>query len=50
MKYKVLLTDGAEADLRGIYEYITFVLFQPMVAAKQLDRIENNSKEFKFRL
>lgn len=42
MKYKVLLTDGAEADLRGIYEYITFVLFQPMVAAKQLDRIENS--------
>lgn len=41
MKYKLLLTEQADLDLRGIYEYIAFTLLEPDVAAGQLMRIEN---------
>ena len=37
MIYKVTITDKAEADLRGIYEYIAFELLSPMNARGQLD-------------
>ena len=40
MKYDVILTEQAEIDLRGIFEYIAFELFAPENAAGQLDRIE----------
>ena len=40
MKYKIVLTKQADTDLRGIYEYITFTLLEPEIAARQLDRIE----------
>ena len=37
MIYEVIATDQANADLRGIYEYITFELLSPDNAAGQLD-------------
>lgn len=40
MKYKILLTEQADADLRTIYEYIAFTLLEPQIASGQLDRIE----------
>lgn len=41
MKYKIEIIKQADADLRGIYEYIAFTLYDPEVAAGQLDRIES---------
>lgn len=41
MKYKIVLTEQADSDLRGIYEYIAFTLLEPEIAARQLERIEN---------
>ncbi len=40
MKYDVILTEQAESDIRGIFEYIAFELLAPLNAAGQLDRIE----------
>ncbi len=40
MKYKIMLTDQADADLRSIYEYIAFTLLEPEIASGQLKRIE----------
>jgi len=40
MKYKIVLTEQAGTDLRGIYEYIAFTLLELEIAAGQLDRIE----------
>ena len=40
MKYAIVTTDKADADLRRIYEYIAFNLLVPEVAAGQLERIE----------
>lgn len=40
MKFKVILTEQADADLRNIYEYIAFTLFEPGIARGQLERIE----------
>ena len=40
MIYEVIITDQANADLRGIYEYITFELLSPDNAAGQLERLE----------
>ena len=37
MIYEVIITDQANVDLRGIYEYITFELLSPDNAAGQLD-------------
>ncbi len=42
MTYEVIITDQAEADLRGIYEYIAFELFSPDNAAGQLGRLEEH--------
>ena len=39
-KYKVIIADQADQDLRGIFEYIAFELLSPDNAAGQLDRIE----------
>ena len=36
----VVLAEQAEADLKGIFEYIAFELLAPENAAGQLDRIE----------
>ena len=41
MTYRVTLTDQAEADLRGIFEYIAFTLRSVLNAANQLDRLES---------
>ena len=43
MIYEVIITDQANVDLRGIYEYITFELLSPDNAAGQLDRLEEHS-------
>lgn len=40
MKYKVLTTAQAAADLRTIFEYIAYELLAGEVAVKQLDRLE----------
>ena len=37
MSYKVTLTEQAENDLRGIFEYIAFDLLSPENAIGQLD-------------
>ena len=42
MIYEVITSDQADADLRGIYEYIAFELFSPDHAAGQLDRLEEH--------
>jgi toxin ParE1/3/4 len=42
MIYSITLTERADSDLRGIYEYIAFSLLEPEYAAGQLDRLEEN--------
>ena len=42
MNYEVRLTTQAENDLRGIFEYIAFVLQSVQNAAGQLDRLEQS--------
>ena len=39
MIYSVEISGQAEKDLKGIYEYISFVLFSPVNVAKQLQQI-----------
>ena len=39
MKYHVVISDQAEQDLRGIFEYIAIELLSPENAAGQLDRL-----------
>lgn len=39
MKYKIVLTKQADNDLRGIYEYIAFILLEPETADRQLGNI-----------
>ena len=40
MEYEVLLTQGAQTDLRAIFRYIADDLQSPQNAAGQLDRLE----------
>ena len=40
MMFDVQISERADADLRGIYEYIAFELLSPQNAAGQLDRLE----------
>lgn len=42
MKYKIVITEQADKDLRGIYEYIAFNLLSPGNAKGQLNRLELN--------
>lgn len=42
MTYCLALTEQADSDLRGIYEYIAFSLLEPENAVRQLDRLEEN--------
>lgn len=42
MIYEVITTEQADADLRGIYEYIAFELLSPDNAAGQMDRLEEH--------
>lgn len=42
MIYEVITTNQADADLRGIYEYIAFELLSPDNAAGQLERLEEH--------
>ena len=42
MIYEIELSKQADADLRGIYEYIAFELLSPDNAARQLDRLEEH--------
>ena len=39
---ELIITEQADADLRGIYEYIAFELLSPENAARQLDRLEES--------
>ncbi len=39
MNYEVDITAKAEQDIRGIYEYIAYVLLSPQNAAGQIERI-----------
>jgi plasmid stabilization system protein ParE len=45
MIYQVSITEQAEADLRGIYEYIAFEKLSPENAAGQIDRLEKHIME-----
>lgn len=40
MTYRVRISEQADADLRGIYEYIAFHLRSGQNAAQQLERLE----------
>ncbi len=40
MKFEVITTDQADADLRDIYQYIAFDLLSPENASGQLSRLE----------
>lgn len=40
MIYRVEISDQADVDLRGIYEYIAYGLQSPDNASDQLDRLE----------
>ena len=40
MTYEIIITEQADEDLRGIYEYIAFNLLSPDNAAGQLDRLQ----------
>ena len=42
MIYEVEISDQADADLRGIYEYIAFELQSPENASSQLERLETS--------
>ena len=42
MIYEINITEQADTDLRGIYEYIAFELLSPENAAGQLERLERN--------
>lgn len=42
MIYEVEISKQAEADLRGIFEYIAYTLLAPENASGQLDRLETN--------
>jgi toxin ParE1/3/4 len=42
MSYSVEISEQANADLRGIFEYIAFELQSPQNAAGQLSRLEKN--------
>jgi len=39
-KYEVIISEQADQDLRGIFEYIAFEILSPDNAAGQLDRLE----------
>ena len=41
MILEVVISDQADADMRGIFEYIAFTLLAPENATGQLDRLEN---------
>ena len=41
MIFDIQISEQADRDLRGIYEYIAFELLAPENAAGQLDRLEN---------
>jgi hypothetical protein len=41
-KGEEITTEQADADLRGVYEYIAFELLSPDNAAGQLDRLEEH--------
>ena len=42
MIYEVITTEQADADLRGIYEYIAFELLSPDNATGQPERLEEH--------
>mgnify|MGYP000849542973 FL=1 len=42
--YAVEVTEPADADLHGIFQYIAFTLLSPENAAGQLDRLESRIK------
>jgi toxin ParE1/3/4 len=42
MTFKIEVSNQAETDLRGIYEYIAFELQAPESADGQLDRLESS--------
>jgi toxin ParE1/3/4 len=45
MNYEIEVTEQAESDLRGIFEYIAFSLQSLQNAAGQLDRLEKAIKD-----
>lgn len=48
MNYEIEFSIQAEADLRGIYEYIAFILLAPENAKNQIERLEKSIMELSF--
>jgi len=48
MTYDVYVSEQAELDLRGIYEYIACKLLSPENASSQLDRLEKSIDKLNF--
>lgn len=44
MAYDVVISNQAETDLRGIFEYIAFTLQERQTASEQLGRLEKSIK------
>jgi addiction module RelE/StbE family toxin len=42
MNYEIEITEQAEQDIRGIYEYIAYVLMSAQNAAGQIERIKTS--------
>ena len=42
MSFRIVMTDQAANDLRGIFEYIAYELKSVQIAEGQLDRLEKN--------
>ena len=47
MIYDIVISDQAEIDLRGIFEYIAFELQAPENASGQLDRLDHMPKRYR---
>ena len=48
MKYEIKITEKAESDIRGIYNYIATELLAPETAANLLDKLEKSISELCF--
>ena len=48
MKYEIKITEQAESDIRGIYNYIAAGLLAPKTAGNLLDKLEKSISELCF--
>ena len=48
MKYEIKITEKAEKDIRGIYNYIAMELLAPETAANLLNKLEKSISELDY--